>query len=110
MSNIWGPIELESWRELPCICGRPATEADIAKGIAVFAIPSGSSASEMQLPFCALQKMESGENIPVVAIQAEKTDGQTFIGVRYLEGGNGVCTLPELEMLDDPDSIFQSRT
>jgi hypothetical protein len=110
MPDHWGPIELTKWQELPCISGRPATEADIAEGRAVFAVPTGSAASNIRLPFCAYQKLETGERVLVIAIQAEEAKGQTVVGVRYLEGGNGVCTLSELELVESPGSDFSLRT
>ena len=39
---MWEEIEIEKWREVPCISGRAATEEDIENGIAVFAIPTKS--------------------------------------------------------------------
>jgi hypothetical protein len=42
--------------------------------------------------------MEDGSRVNVVAIQAETCE-QVIVGVRYLDGGNGVCTLAELELL-----------
>jgi hypothetical protein len=53
----------------------------------------------IQLPCCALQKRDDGSSTQVVVIQAEHVDGQTLLGVRSLTGGNGICLLSDVEML-----------
>ena len=52
---MWNEIDINKWTEVPCITGRIATEEDIKKGIAVFAIPSGSKPYDVELPLCAIQ-------------------------------------------------------
>jgi len=99
MSDLWGPISASEWRSTPCILGRTATEADIAAGNAVFCIPSGSEPASVQLPCCAIQTLEGGTEQPVVVIQAEVSPQGTFLGVRPLTGGNGVCTIGEVRLL-----------
>ena len=107
MTDLWGKIDISAWEELPCVRGRPATEEDVREGRAVFYVPTGSVAANQQLPFCALQKLEDGELTAVVAIQAELSDtGEMIVGVRYVDGGNGICTLPELVMLQGPNELF----
>ena len=106
MSDLWGKIDMAKWKELPCLRGRPATEQDVKEGRAVFFIPTGSTATDLQLPFCAIHKSEDDQLTPVVAIQAEETDGPVIIGLRYLEGGNGIVTLPELVVLEEPNELF----
>ena len=104
---MWGKIELEKWRETPCITGRAATEEDIKNGIAVFAIPSGSKPYEIQLPLCAVQiDEETKQRIPCIAIQVEEADNGVFIGVRYLNGGNGVGTSEDIELYEEPNEDF----
>lgn len=104
---MWGKIELEKWREVPCIQGRVATEEDIKNGIAVFAIPSGSKPYEVQLPLCAIQiDTETNKRVPCIAIQIEEADNGVFIGVRYLDGGNGIGTPEDIELYDGPNEEF----
>jgi hypothetical protein len=43
----------------------------------------------------------------VVAIQAERTFEKRLVGYRFLNGGNGICTLEELEWIDALDSRFR---
>ena len=104
---MWEEIDLEKWQETPCISGRVATEEDIKNGIAVFAIPSGSKPYDVQLPLCAVQIDEETKNrIPCIAIQIEEADNGVFIGVRYLEGGNGVGTPEDIELYEEPNEDF----
>ncbi len=104
---MWDEIDLAKWKDVPCIRRRAATESDIAKGIAVFAIPSGSEPYEIDLPLCAIQINEgSGERVPCIAIQVEKAENGVFIGVRYLNGGNGVGAESEFELFTEPTAEF----
>lgn len=104
---MWGIIDLERWRETPCITGRVATEEDIENGIAVFAIPSGSKPYDVQLPLCAVQtNEETNERIPCIAIQIEEAENGVFIGVRYIDGGNGVGTPEDTELYEGPNEEF----
>jgi hypothetical protein len=98
MSELWGPIDASEWRTVPAISGRVATHADVESGFAAFYIEGPSSSHPIQLPCCAIQKSEDGSRLKVIAIQAEACP-EIFVGVRYLDGGNGVCTLAELDLL-----------
>lgn len=105
---MWDSFEVKDWAQLPCISGRVATEKDIESGIAVFAIPEGSFACEAILPTCVIQvDEETNERIPAVAIQAEQVGELVYLGLRYLGGGNGVCELDEVELLDEPNDEFR---
>lgn len=103
-----GKIDIINWDKTPCISGRIATEEDIENGIAVFMIPEGSIPCATDLPICAIQTdEESGEGTPVIIIQAEQINNSITLGVRYLDGGNGVCTLDEVELLEKPNNEFE---
>ena len=99
MSELWGPIDRVKWRETPCVVGRCATESDVASGSAVFHVPSGSVAVNIEIPCCAFQAFDDGYEVPVVVIQAEAIPTGTALGVRPLSGGNGVCLLSEVRIL-----------
>jgi hypothetical protein len=44
----------------------------------------------------------------VILIQAEsRDDGKVLVGYRPLTGGNGICTLDEVDLLDGPDEMFR---
>lgn len=101
MSQLWGSISASNWRSTPCITGRPATEADVASGSAVFYVPGESSAASMPLPCCAYQQLEDGTEQAVVIVQAEVAPNGTILGVRPLTGGNGICLATEVRMFPD---------
>lgn len=97
--NLWGPVAADQWRATPCISGCAATEADVQAGRAAFFVPGDSLPAAVPLPCCARQSLEGGGTQRVVVIQAEVAPYGIVVGVRPLEGGNGVCTLDELELL-----------
>lgn len=106
---LWGPLDINQWKTVPSISGRLATEVDVKEGRAVFYLDNaeeiGAEPMSMILPGCAILKTEK-EPVPVVVIQAEKVEAQKYIGYRDLFGGNGICTLDELELIDGPDERF----
>ena len=99
MDTLWGPIDKDAWAATPHVAGRPATEADVIAGRAVFYVPGDSAAADLELPCCALQRLESGKKEPVVVVQAEQGPNGIILGVRPLGGGNGLCMLSEVELL-----------
>jgi hypothetical protein len=104
---MWDEIDLTKWKDVPCIQGRAATEKDIENGIAVFSIPSGSEPYDVELPLCAIHiEEETNKRTPCIAIQIEQADNSVFIGVRYLNGGNGVGTAGEFELFTQPNEEF----
>ena len=101
MSQLWGEIPADEWQAVPCIRGRPATEAGVAAGIAVFYVDGPSVGARVSLPCCAYQRLEDGAELPVVIIQAEVGPHEIVFGVRPLSGGNGVCLASEVRLLAD---------
>ena len=107
MSDLWGPIDLKKWRKTPIIEGRAATDHDVAEGRAVFAV--GGEPVELDLPSCAIVCEEGvGEPTPVILIQAERLeDGTIAVGYRLVDGGMGITTLDDVELLSEPDARFR---
>jgi hypothetical protein len=110
--DLWGPINVAEWSTVPCIARRPATEEDVKAGRAAFFCPLvdgvATEPMDVPLPACALQRIEGQEKPePVVVIQVERVNtGVIVAGVRYISGGNGICTFPELTLLEGPDERF----
>ena len=102
-NNLWGPIESNNWQQVPHIKNAVATEQDVQEGRAVFVIDNPTekhSPLEIQIPSLAYQVEEdSNAKFLVILIQAEQVGNEELVGVRYFEGGNGVCTLGELELI-----------
>ena len=104
---MWNSFSPEEWESIPSISGRVATEEDVESGIAVFYIPVGSVACDAVLPTCVIHiDEETNERTPAVAIQAEQAGELVYLGIRYLDGGNGVCELDEVELLESPNAEF----
>jgi len=88
----------------------------VKAGRAAFYSPGGpryisNTAHVMPLPAPAiLRTKEDPTPVPVIIIQAEKGPNGVVVGYRPLGGGNGVCTLDELEVLSEPDSRFLLST
>jgi len=109
--TLWGPIDMAKWRDTPCISGRLGDEKDVKEGRAVFYI-SGDRAElkpiKISLPACAIwNDSQSKKATPVILVQAEETPKMKAVGFRFLSGGNGVCTIAELEILKGPDQRFK---
>jgi hypothetical protein len=105
----WGPVIAADWQSVSVVRGRLATEEDVRAGRAVFFLENadlpGATPLTVPLPALALWRDdESGQERVVIAIQAEQTVKQRLVGFRFLEGGNGIATLDELEWVDLADS------
>jgi hypothetical protein len=107
VSNAGTPIDMKQWRSTPVTYGRAATDADIEAGRAIFAI--GGEPVELDLPACAIVSEDGiGEPTPVVVIQAERLDdGTVAVGFRLIDGGTGIASLDDIELLSEPDERFR---
>lgn len=112
-SEPWGAIDINRWREVPCLTGSVATEDDVRVGRAAFYLQSpdeiGAGFEDIGLPHCAIWTDEHQQRIPVVIIQSERAGDKHYVGFRFLNGGNGVGLRFEFHLLDVPNEIFQSR-
>jgi len=112
-SDPWGSFDVQAWRDLPHLAGRLATETDVQDDRAVFYQAGGGVPArphEIAVPVCAvLHDADTGESVPVVIIQAEYAETKVVVGYRLPRGGNGIATLPEMELLAHPDERFLSR-
>ena len=97
---------MKEWRATPAVEGRAATDLDVQAGRAVFAV--GGEPVELDLPSCAIVQEEGvGEPTPVIVIQAERIeDGTVAVGYRLLNGGCGIASLDDVELLGEPDERF----
>lgn len=105
--DLWGPVDRARWRSVPHMDGTLATERDVEEGRAVFFLGNPrkvpAQPSTIRLPALALwPDSDGGSHRQVIVIQVE-IGRQEIAGIRFLEGGNGVCLLRELEFIDDTD-------
>jgi hypothetical protein len=110
--ELWGPIEPSAWDSVPVTRGRLATEADVRAGCAVFCLAGAEEPDaaplDVLVPALAVLRDEQAQSgVIVVAIQAERSFEKQLVGYRFLNGGNGICTLGELEWIDTSDSRFR---
>ena len=110
---LWGKVDVEHWRQTPCLRGRVAIEQDVKDGRAVFYLGNageiGAVHVDIGLPHCAIVHADRAE-IPAVVIQSERADDKHYIGYRPIAGGNGLCVLSEVELVSGPDARFQQQT
>ena len=109
--DLWGPIDLEDWVNTTCMRGRCATVDDVREGRAAFCMANLDEIPawpvDLDLPQLALLKLEEGdERVVVVVIQAEESEIQQTVGVRFIEGGNAICLFEELELIDETHPKF----
>lgn len=98
----WTAFEINSWKTIPVINGKIATESDAKNGVAVFCLKNIAEhkAFEIDLPKLAYLTNENDNSKKlIVVIQAESTEKGVVIGYRSPNGGNGACFLYELEFL-----------
>ena len=103
--NKFGPIELKDWKKVPFTKSRLATKEDIDLGKAIFQIEGKSQEHiplEIEIPSLAYHiDQDTNEKTKVVVIQAEQVGTEKVVGIRYLNGGDGVCLLFELEFISE---------
>lgn len=109
----FGPFDIRDWKSVDVVTGRPATQADIDAGRAVFLVdgPTPSKPVDVGLPRCAIWHNRAvKKDIPVVVIQAEEVaGGLQMAGVRFLAGDKTVCLLKDLILLAGPDERFGTK-
>lgn len=102
--NLWGAIELSKWQQTPYIKDMIATEQDVKNGRAVFYVENYGVDHEplnISIPSVAYQFDEENNSKELaIVIQGERVGENEYVGVRYMEGGNGVCRLSELEFVE----------
>jgi hypothetical protein len=108
-TQIMNKIDLENWTDTPHVSGRLATESDVNSGAATFVIDGQGEEHKplnIQIPALAFQiDLDTKEKTPVILIQGELVGEQQIVGIKYLDGTDGVCTLSELEFVESPDEF-----
>jgi hypothetical protein len=62
----------------------------------------------LHVPTLAFWRDEAdGQRRLVVVIQAEQIGNDCLVGFRFFEGGNGVCTFEEIELIAESDSRLE---
>ncbi len=108
-------ITFSNWKDVPIFNKRLASKEDVDNNLALFTtINSEGKPFEIVLPFCAYYFEEKTKRkISFIATQAEIANNEVIIGGIQIDGKTLVCTLPELEIIEDPDQsffIFEPKT
>ena len=102
-------IDLKNWTDTPHLKGRLATESDVKSGAATFIIDGQGQEHrplDIKIPALAFQiGVDTKEKTAVVVIQGEQIGEQQIVGIKYLDGSDGVCTLSELQFVESPDEF-----
>ncbi|UJH68811.1 hypothetical protein [Allomuricauda sp. SCSIO 65647] len=106
---IMKEIDLKNWTDTPHVVGRLATESDVNSGAATFVIDGQGQEHkplDIRIPSLAFHvDVDTKEKTPVVVIQGEQVGEQKVVGIKYLDGSDGVCTLGELEFVSSPSEF-----
>lgn len=96
-------IDGADWQNTAVVSGRVAVEQDVKDGIAAFYIQDGSRVySELNLPCLARLRLEDGSAVDIVIVQTEYgPNAEVICGCKDFDGGEHVCTLPELEIIEE---------
>jgi hypothetical protein len=110
--KLWGPINPENWNKIAHMSDKLATRKDVKEGRAVFFLENTDEIpawpSDLKIPGLAIWKVEDEmKNQPAVIIQAEQSEFQCTVGVRFFAGGNGLCLLEDLELIEEKDLRFK---
>lgn len=102
-----GAYKKNEWDKVAFIRNRIANKEDVIAGRAVFYIEDVEKEYHSYLPIptsipSLVFQVDSETRIKTLAviIQAEKVNEDSIIGVRYFEGGNGICSLNEIEFIE----------
>ena len=111
--ELWSKIDVDRWQATPCLRGRIAVPEDVKDGRAVFYLGNagdiGAVHVDIGLPHCGVIHAD-GAHVPAIVIQSEYAEPKHYIGYRPISGGNGMCLLSEVELLDEPDERFHHQT
>jgi hypothetical protein len=91
-----------NWPALPStyISGRLATEDDVRVGNAVFYQQEGATGPlELVIPQYGILLDESGTELPVFIVQAERSFRANIVGLRDFSGDEHVAALEEVRLL-----------
>ncbi|MGG5486027.1 hypothetical protein [Gaetbulibacter sp. PBL-D1] len=99
---------MKNWKDIPHVSGRLATDEDVKSGSATFRIENieqEHKVLDIKIPALAYHiNQETNEKLPVVVIQGEQVGDQNIVGIKFLDGTDGVCLLFELEFVDNFDN------
>src|SRR3712207_6240845 len=94
-NSLWGSVPFSKWASVPALSDRLATRSDVESGRAVFVLKNSPKHRPLPLELPSLAIVtddDSGESLPVIVVQAERSKDMDLFGFRFFNGGNGVCS------------------
>ena len=118
--TMFPPVNVRDLHNVPVVTDRLPTREETRSGKSLIYIDESKHPNAnplpMELPRLARYYNESTQkNELIVVIQAITVEGDSVVGFRYLNGGNGSAWLNEVEFLSDseveslPDTLFFNR-
>jgi hypothetical protein len=104
MEPCYVPFNISDWQTIEVIEERAATQDDVNRCNAIFAVGEGQSepVSTPGLPALALLTIGAGREREVVIVQIENRIGSemTMVGYVLPGGGNGIGLLSEFRIIE----------
>ena len=106
--NLYGfpAVNLKDWSKVPVIEGRLPTEEEVQTEQSLIYIDKikypDAKAHKMELPKLAkFLNYSTNNNEVIIVIQAIEIEGDTILGFRYLNGGNGSAKYHEVTFIEE---------
>ena len=104
--NGFPAVDLKDWKNVPVVIGRLPTEAEARNGSSLIYVNTqehpSAKAMNMELPKLAtFYNQYSKKNEVIIVIQAVEIEGDSIVGFRYLNGGNGSAHFREVTFISE---------
>lgn len=104
--NGFPAVDLKDWKDVPVVIGRLPTEAEARNGSSLIYVDTNehptAKAMDMELPKLAtFYNQYSKKNEVIIVIQAIEIEGDSIVGFRYLNGGNGSAHFREVTFITE---------
>ncbi len=106
--NMFPPVNLAEWNKVPVIKDHFPSKEEIRTGSSLMYLDEEqqkrAKIAPINLPALATYFNESVlKKELIIVIQAVEIDGETIVGFRYLNGGNGSARIEEVNFVNAPD-------
>lgn len=109
--NIYGfpPVDIAEWDKVPVVNDRLPTKEETMNGTSLMYFDTNelpdAKPIDMKMPRLARYYSDfTGKNELVIVIQAVEAKGDSVVGFRYLNGGNGSAWFDQVDFMEDKTS------
>jgi hypothetical protein len=107
--NGFPAVDLKDWKNVPVVIGRLPTEAEARNGSSLILVDTkaypSAKAMNMELPKLAtFYNQHTKKNEVIIVIQAIEIEGDSIVGFRYLNGGNGSAHFSEVTFITENEA------